>query len=59
MDRDLAARYLWNVALAESLLPCLQFVEVTLRNAIHHAGCNMGPDCTPVPFQSTERERVQ
>lgn len=34
-DRVVAARYLWNVALAESLYPLLQFVEVALRNAIH------------------------
>lgn len=34
-DRVVAARYLWNVALSESLHTCLQFAEVTLRNAIH------------------------
>ena len=34
-DKDVASRYLWNIALCESLYPSLQFVEVTLRNAIH------------------------
>lgn len=34
-DREAAARYLWNVAIAESLHTCLHFTEVTLRNAIH------------------------
>ena len=27
--------YAWNVALSESLYPCLNFVEIALRNAIH------------------------
>ena len=30
-------RYAWNVALSESLYPCLNFVEIALRNAIHSA----------------------
>ena len=31
------ARYVWNIALSESLYPALQVVEVTLRNSIHNA----------------------
>lgn len=34
-NREVAARYLWNVAIAESLHTCLHFAEVTLRNAIN------------------------
>ena len=29
--------YLWNVALCESLYPCLNSIEIALRNAIHDA----------------------
>ena len=34
---DGLARYLWNVALGESLYPVLQSLEVALRNSIHDA----------------------
>jgi hypothetical protein len=34
---DICARYLWNVALCESLYSSLNFLEVALRNAIHTA----------------------
>lgn len=37
LDTVVLARYLLNMALAESLYPILQFAEVTLRNAIHGA----------------------
>lgn len=30
------ARYLWNMALCESLYPPLQMAEIALRNSIHH-----------------------
>lgn len=33
-DLDVIATYLWNTALAESLHPALQAVEVSLRNTI-------------------------
>jgi hypothetical protein len=36
-DREAIARYCWNIELAESLLPSLSILEVTLRNAIHGA----------------------
>ncbi|MFP4106715.1 MAG: hypothetical protein ACLFVU_11570 [Phycisphaerae bacterium] len=32
-----AARYLWNIALCESLYSPLQMCEIGLRNAVHHA----------------------
>lgn len=31
------ARYSWNTALGESLFPCLQALEITLRNSLHKA----------------------
>ena len=31
------ARYLWNMALGESLYPGLQTLEITLRNSLHQA----------------------
>lgn len=34
---DAYSLYAWNVALSESLYPCLNFVEMALRNAIHSA----------------------
>jgi len=30
------ARYLWNMALCESLYPPLQMAEIALRNSLHH-----------------------
>ena len=36
-DEALLRAYLWNMALAESLYPSLQTLEVALRNAIHDA----------------------
>lgn len=36
-DLEVATRYLWNMALCESLYPCLNALEVGLRNSIHHA----------------------
>ena len=38
-DEALLSAYLWNMALAESLYPSLQTLEVALRNAIHDAAC--------------------
>ena len=35
--RDGLALYLWNGALAESLYPVLQALEITLRNSIHNS----------------------
>jgi hypothetical protein len=34
-DRDALCRYLWNVALCESLYSSLQALEVAFRNAVH------------------------
>jgi hypothetical protein len=31
------ARYFWNTALGESLYPCLQALEIALRNSLHEA----------------------
>jgi hypothetical protein len=36
-DLDVLVNYLWNVELSEALYPCLQAIEVTLRNSIHSA----------------------
>lgn len=36
-DIELMARYLWNIALCESLYPVLQNLEITLRNSIHQS----------------------
>lgn len=30
-------RYIWNIALSEALYPTIQFLEIALRNSIHHA----------------------
>lgn len=32
---DTIITYLWNIALAEALYPCLSVVEISLRNSIH------------------------
>lgn len=34
-EAEVIARYLWNVALGESLYPSLQCLEVALRNSLH------------------------
>jgi hypothetical protein len=34
-DEAALARYLWNIALCESLYPALQVLEVSFRNAVH------------------------
>jgi hypothetical protein len=34
---EILARYLWNIALAESLFPSLHILEVALRNSLHAA----------------------
>ena len=37
-DKEIGfTRYVWNMALSESLYPVLQGVEITLRNSIHNA----------------------
>jgi hypothetical protein len=36
-EADVIARYLWNIALSESLYPALHLVEVSLRNRINDA----------------------
>jgi hypothetical protein len=36
-DLECLKRYVWNVALSESLYPSLQFLEIALRNSIHNA----------------------
>ena len=33
---DVAARYLWNIALCEALYPVLQAQEIALRNTLHN-----------------------
>lgn len=34
-DLDVVTNHLWNIQLAEALLPCIAFLEVSLRNAVH------------------------
>jgi hypothetical protein len=34
-ENEVIARYLWNIALCESLYPSIHLLEVTLRNRIH------------------------
>lgn len=36
-NRSVLARYLWNMALSESLYPVLQSFEIVLRNSLHAA----------------------
>jgi hypothetical protein len=38
-DSDLLCleRYVWNVALSETLYPTLQYLEIAMRNSIHSA----------------------
>ena len=36
-DLDMVVNYLWNIDLAEAMVPSLHAFEVTLRNAIHNA----------------------
>jgi hypothetical protein len=43
-DRDTAARYAWNIALGMAMTPLLHCIEVTLRNAIFHAGALCYPN---------------
>ncbi len=43
-DLNVATRYFWNVALCESLYPCLNALEVGLRNSIHHAASTVYSD---------------
>lgn len=63
-DDALLGTYLWNMALAESLYPALQTLEIALRNAIHDAACNHFKSSNwlvmPGVLQhSNEREAVQ
>lgn len=57
------ALYKWNTALSESLYPSLQAVEVSFRNAMHHAITQIfgGEDWLLQGglLQPQERERVQ
>ena len=36
-ESTILARYLWNTALCESLYPCLNGLEIALRNSLHNA----------------------
>lgn len=36
-DFETAVYYFWNISLSEALYPCLNALEVTLRNSIHEA----------------------
>jgi hypothetical protein len=38
-DYEVFKSYCWNIQLSQSLYPLLHFPEVSLRNAIHSAGC--------------------
>lgn len=39
-EEEMLVNYLWNVALCEALYPCLNALEVSLRNGIHHAAAD-------------------
>lgn len=60
---DLHARYLWNLALAESLHPLLHCLEVGLRNALHGAiSATHGPRWYDLPtllVDSWGRDKVR
>lgn len=45
-DCEALSKYLWNIALCESLYPVLHLVEVSYRNAVHSAICEspVGPN---------------
>ena len=55
------ALYLWNIALCESLYPCLNCLEVALRNSIHRsASTKFGTDLWFVGrLKGPEDERLQ
>jgi hypothetical protein len=36
-DLEVAVNYFWNISLCEALYPCLNALEITLRNSIHVA----------------------
>ncbi|MGI5835784.1 MAG: hypothetical protein ACOX87_04740, partial [Chloroflexota bacterium] len=61
-DIDILACYLWNLALCEALYPCLQGLEVALRNSINIAateafGNHHWFDC-PSILKSREQAKV-
>lgn len=61
-DADVLARYVWNVALAEALLPTMHCLEVAFRNAIHreamrHAGTPHWLDPTDAACLLGQREQ--
>ena len=35
INASVIAAYVWNIALCESLYPCLNSIEIALRNSIH------------------------
>ena len=43
-DEEMLVNYLWNMALCEALYPCLNTLEVSLRNGLHHAA-SIRPAC--------------
>lgn len=62
-DREAFARYLWNMALAESLYPSLQALEVALRNTLHaaltqHFGCEDWYDVPGMLQHRNEQEAL-
>lgn len=57
------ARYMWNVAVSESLYPTLQFAEIALRNRLHQCltlrfGTSEWYNDTRCPLQSWQGEHV-
>ena len=62
-DQGALCRYLWNIALCESLYPVLQIMEVGFRNAVHSeiAATQAGPDWlrNEIAFlANSEKERI-
>ena len=55
------ARYLWNIALSESLYPALNGLEVTLRNGVHSAGSSQfgGENWFEQVLQPSEQANLQ
>ena len=57
------ARYMWNVAVSESLYPTLQFAEIALRNRLHQCltlrfGTSEWFNDPQCPLQSWQGEQV-
>lgn len=61
-DCDAISKYLWNIQLCESMYPCLNMLEVALRNAIHHAFTmrhgSKWFEVSAIPFNNYQQNRL-